>query len=49
LIEHRWAIPLRNKLVEAGGVALADEWIHPADLVAIGAIASPSGPSGSAG
>jgi uncharacterized membrane protein len=49
LIEHRWAIPLRNKLVEAGGVALADEWIHPADLVAIGAIASASGPSGSNG
>jgi hypothetical protein len=40
LIEHRWAIPLRDKIVEAGGVALADEWIHPADLVAIGAAAS---------
>jgi uncharacterized membrane protein len=49
VIEHRWAIPLRDKLVEAGGVALADEWIHPADLVAIGAIASASGPPGSAG
>jgi uncharacterized membrane protein len=36
LIEHRWAIPLRDKIVEAGGIALADEWIHPADLVAIG-------------
>jgi uncharacterized membrane protein len=40
LIEHRWAIPLRDKIIEAGGVALADEWIHPADLVAIGAAAS---------
>ena len=39
LIEHRWAIPLRDKIVDAGGVALADEWIHPADLVAIGAAA----------
>lgn len=37
LIEHRWAIPLRDAIVKAGGVALADEWIHPADLVAIGA------------
>lgn len=37
LIEHRWAIPLRDKIVDAGGVALADEWIHPADLVAIAA------------
>jgi len=36
LIEHRWAIPLRDKIVAAGGLALADEWIHPADLVAIG-------------
>src|SRR5207247_11454897 len=40
LIEHQWAIPLRNKILEAGGTALADEWIHPADLVAIGAAAS---------
>jgi uncharacterized membrane protein len=40
LIEHTWAIPLRDKIVNAGGVALADEWIHPADLVAIGAAAA---------
>jgi uncharacterized membrane protein len=39
LIEHRWAIPLRDKIVEAGGLALADEWIHPADLIAVGASA----------
>jgi uncharacterized membrane protein len=39
LIEHLWAIPLRDKVVDAGGVALADEWIHPADLVAVGAAA----------
>jgi uncharacterized membrane protein len=39
LIEHRWAIPLRDKIVEAGGLALADEWIHPADLIAVGAAA----------
>jgi uncharacterized membrane protein len=40
LIEHRWAIPLRDKILDAGGTALADEWIHPADLIAIGAAAS---------
>ena len=39
LIEHLWAIPLRDKIVDAGGIALADEWIHPADLVAVGAAA----------
>jgi uncharacterized membrane protein len=37
LIEHRWAIPLRDAIVRTGGVTLADAWIHPADLVAIGA------------
>jgi Family of unknown function (DUF6325) len=35
LIEHRWAIPLRERIVEAGAVALADEWVHPADLLAV--------------
>jgi uncharacterized membrane protein len=39
LIEHRWAIPLRDKILAAGGRSLADEWIHPADLVAVGAAA----------
>jgi uncharacterized membrane protein len=47
LIEHRWAIPLRDKLVEAGGITLADEWIHPADLVAIGAAAAELNAAGS--
>jgi uncharacterized membrane protein len=42
LIEHRWAIPLRDKIIDAGGIALADEWVHPADLVAIGAAAAPA-------
>jgi uncharacterized membrane protein len=40
LLEHRWAIPLRDSIVRAGGVALADEWIHPADLIAVGARAA---------
>jgi uncharacterized membrane protein len=40
LIEHRWAIPLRDKIIESGGFPLADEWIHPADLVAVGVTAT---------
>jgi uncharacterized membrane protein len=36
LLEHLWAIPLRDAIVRAGGIALADEWIHPNDLVASG-------------
>jgi uncharacterized membrane protein len=39
LIEHRWAIP-RDKIAKAGGVTLADEWIHAADLIAVGLIGS---------
>jgi uncharacterized membrane protein len=37
LLEHRWAIPLRNAIAGAGGVALADKWLHPQDLLAAGA------------
>jgi uncharacterized membrane protein len=36
LLEHRWAIPLREGIRNAGGFHLADAWIHPADLVGIG-------------
>jgi uncharacterized membrane protein len=39
LIEHRWAIPLRDAIVRAGGIPLADEWIHATDLVAVGLLA----------
>jgi uncharacterized membrane protein len=40
LLEHRWAIPLREKIQRAGGISLADEWVHPEDLVAIGLTAA---------
>jgi uncharacterized membrane protein len=40
VLEHRWAIPLRDAIMEAGGVVLADEWLHPADLVRYGAEAA---------
>lgn len=36
LLEHRWAIGLRDTIGRAGGFHLADAWVHPADLVAIG-------------
>jgi uncharacterized membrane protein len=36
LLEHRWAVPLRDAVRRAGGVALADAWIHPQDLVLYG-------------
>jgi len=40
LIEHRWAVPLREAIERAGGVPLADEWVHPEDLIAAGAEAA---------
>jgi uncharacterized membrane protein len=36
LIEHRWAIPLRDAVAAAGGRRLASEFISPLDLVAVG-------------
>ena len=38
LVEHRWAIGTRDAIREAGGVAVADAWIHPDDLAAAGLI-----------
>ena len=40
LLEHRWAIPFRDKILEAGGTVFADEWVHPSDLVAVGLTAA---------
>ncbi len=36
LVEHRWAIGTRDAIRAAGGVAVAEAWVHPADLVAAG-------------
>lgn len=38
LLEHRWATGLRDAAQAANGAMLAEEWIHPLDLVAIGAM-----------
>lgn len=38
LIEHHWAVPLRDAIIRAGGIGLSDGFIHPADLVAIGVV-----------
>ncbi len=43
LLEHRWAIPLRDAIERAGGESLVDTWIHPQDLVAAGAEAAQRG------
>jgi uncharacterized membrane protein len=40
LLEHRWAIPLRDAIARAGGMRLASEFISPLDLVAIGLVSA---------
>ena len=36
LLEHHWAVPLRDAIVRAGGFRISDGFISPLDLVAIG-------------
>ena len=36
LLEHHWAVPLRDAIVRAGGFRLSDGFISPLDLVEIG-------------
>ena len=40
LLEHRWAIPVRDAIHRAGGFHVTDGWIHPLDLVEIGLLAA---------
>jgi uncharacterized membrane protein len=40
LIEHHWAVPLRDAVVRAGGFGIADGFISPIDLVAVGLLAA---------
>lgn len=40
LLEHRWAIPLRDALSRAGGSRLASEFVSPMDLVAFGMVSA---------
>ena len=36
LLEHHWAVPLRDSIARAGGFRLSDGFISPLDLVEIG-------------
>jgi uncharacterized membrane protein len=40
LIEHHWAVPLRDAVARAGGYRLADGFISPLDLVEIGLVSA---------
>ena len=40
LIEHHWAVPLRDAVVRAGGFRISDAFISPLDLVDLGLVAA---------
>jgi len=39
LIDHQWAVPLRDAIASVGGFRIGDGFISPLDLVAAGALA----------
>ena len=40
LLEHHWAVPLRDAIVRAGGFRISDGFISPLDLVDIGLLSA---------
>ena len=40
LIEHHWAVGLRDAIARAGGVRLGDAFISPVDLIDVGLLAA---------
>jgi hypothetical protein len=38
LLEHHWAVPLRDAIARAGGFRVSDGFISPLDLVEIGLV-----------
>jgi hypothetical protein len=40
LLEHHWAVPLRDAIARAGGFRISDGFISPLDLVEIGLVAA---------
>lgn len=38
LLEHHWAVPLRDAIADAGGFRISDGFISPLDLVEIGLV-----------
>ncbi len=40
LLEHHWAVPLRDAIMRAGGFGISDGFISPLDLVGIGLVSA---------
>jgi uncharacterized membrane protein len=53
LLEHHWAVPLRDAIASAGGFRISDGFISPLDLVEIGLVSAEEAqqldPSGTGG
>jgi len=40
LLEHHWAVPLRDAIARAGGFRISDGFISPLDLIALGLVSA---------
>ena len=40
LLEHHWAVPLRDSIARAGGFRISDGFISPVDLIEIGLLSA---------
>ena len=40
LLEHHWAVPLRDAIARAGGFRLSDGFISPLDLIEVGLVSA---------
>ena len=40
LLEHQWAVPLRDAIARAGGFRISDGFISPLDLIEIGLVSA---------
>ncbi len=40
LLEHHWAVPLRDAIARAGGFRISDGFISPLDLIEIGLVSA---------
>ena len=40
LLEHHWAVPLRDAIARAGGFRVSDGFISPLDLISVGLISA---------
>ena len=38
MIEHHWAVPLRDAIAKTGGYRISDGFISPLDLIGIGLV-----------